>query len=89
MFYMSAHVYLNLFNGLGGVKSEVWPRIVSFSPNEFNKFSNTGARTVDFIYHMTLKSHLFRDFCIFIDVNAYQLIKVICIFSPIEDYRLF
>ena len=32
--------------------------ILSISPNEFNKFNNTGAQMQDSIYHMTLKSHL-------------------------------
>ena len=29
--------------------------ILSLFRNEFNKFSNTGARMLDYIYHMTLK----------------------------------
>ena len=36
---MSAHVLLNLLNEMG---------------NMFNKFSNTGARMLDFIYHIKL-----------------------------------
>ena len=38
------------------------PSILSLFPNEFNKFNNTGARMLDFIYHMTLKllkNHIF------------------------------
>ena len=34
---MSAHVLLNLLN-------ELWKKIRSVFPNEFNKFNNTGAR---------------------------------------------
>ena len=30
---------------------------------EFNKFSNTGARMQDSVYHMTLKSHFTGEFC--------------------------
>ena len=43
---MSAHVLLNLLNKLGKR---------SFFRNEFNKFNNTGARMLDFIYNMTLR----------------------------------
>ena len=42
---MSAHVLLNLFNELGK----------SFFRNEFNKFNNTRAQMLDYIYHMTLR----------------------------------
>ena len=31
------------------------PSILTISPNEFDKFDNTGARMQDSIYHMTLK----------------------------------
>ena len=55
---MSAHVILDLFNELGKtVRCEALPSILSGFPNEFNKFSNTGARMQDSIYHMTLKSY--------------------------------
>ena len=40
---MSAHGLLNLLNEL---------RIFR---NEFNKFNNTGARTLDYIYQLTLR----------------------------------
>ena len=36
--------------------------ILSIFPNEFNKFNNTGARMQDYIYNITLKLHLIRDF---------------------------
>ena len=57
---MSAYVLLNLSNKLrkrdkmGGL-----PSILSLFHNKFNKFNNTGAGTLDSIYHMTLK--LFRN----------------------------
>ena len=31
------------------------PRILSIFLNSFNKFNNTGALTLDSVYHMTLK----------------------------------
>ena len=59
---MSAHVLLNLLNELG--EKIRCSAILSVFPNEFNKFSNTGARMQDSIYHMTLKSHFISKFCI-------------------------
>ena len=56
--YMSAHVLLNLLNSLGGKAEHL-----IFSPNEFNKFNNTGARMQDSIYHMTLKLIFVSKFC--------------------------
>ena len=54
---MSAHVLLNLLNELGkSDKMRGLPSILSLFRNEFNKFNNTGARTLDSIYHMTLRS---------------------------------
>ena len=53
---MSAHDLLNLLNELG--KSDKMlnkPRILSLFHNKFDKFNNTGAQTLDSIYHMTLK----------------------------------
>ena len=53
---MSTHVLLNLIHELRKRdKMRDLPRILSFC-NEFNKFNNTGARMVDSIYHMTLKT---------------------------------
>ena len=53
---MSAHVLLNLLNELGEkIRCEALLSILSVFPNEFNKFSNTGAQ--DSISHTTLKSH--------------------------------
>ena len=46
--YTSAHVLLNLINELG-------KEIKCKAPNGFNKFNNTRAPTLDFIYHMTLR----------------------------------
>ena len=63
---MSAHVLLNLSNGLGGgkIRCEALPSVLSVFANEFNKFNNTGTRMQDSIYHMKQKSHFIRDFCI-------------------------
>ena len=61
--YMSAHVLLNLFNGL--VKRDKMhglPSILSIFRNKFDKFNNTGAGMIDSIYHTTFK--LFCD-CVF------------------------
>ena len=45
--YMSAHVLLNLLNEFGKrVRCEAF---LSVFPNEFNKFSDTGARVQDSI----------------------------------------
>ena len=52
----SAHVLLNYFNELRKIdKMHGLPRMLSLFRNEFNKFNNTGSRTLDSIYHMTLK----------------------------------
>ena len=59
-----AHVLLNLLNELWEkIKCEALQSILSFFPNEFNKFKNTEARMQDSIYHMILKSHFISDFC--------------------------
>ena len=51
---MSAHVLLNLLNTLGKRdKIRGLPSILSFFPNEFNKFNNSRARMLDSIYQMT------------------------------------
>ena len=53
---MSAHVLLNVLNKLRkSVKMRGLPRILSLFRSEFNKFNNTRARMLDYIYHMTLK----------------------------------
>ena len=50
---MSAHVLLNLLNGLRKRdKMQGLPSILSLFRNEFNKFNNKGARLLDSIYHM-------------------------------------
>ena len=55
--YMSAHVLLNLLNELEKRdKMRGLSSILSLFRNEFNKFNNTGARMLDSIYHMTLRS---------------------------------
>ena len=71
---MSAHILLNLLN-------ELWKRdkmrgllsILSLFRNEFNKFNNTRAQMLDYIYHndikITLKSHFCCNtllFCLYI-----------------------
>ena len=51
---MSAHVLLNLINESGKRgKMRGLSSILSLFRNEFNKFSNTRARMLDSIYHMT------------------------------------
>ena len=58
---MSAHVLLNLLNKLGKkIRCEAF---LSVFHNKFNKFSNTGARMQDSIYHMTLRSLFISKFC--------------------------
>ena len=60
---MSAHVLLNLLNKLGKRdKMQGLTSILSLFRNEFNKFNNTRAQTLDSIYHMrnTLKSDFWR-----------------------------
>ena len=53
---MSAHVLLNLLNELGKRdKMRGLPSILSLFRNEFNKFNNTRARMLDYIYHMTFR----------------------------------
>ena len=53
--YISAHVLLKLLNVLGKKdKMRGLPSILSLFRNEFNKFNNTRARMLDFIYQMTL-----------------------------------
>ena len=51
---MSAHVLLNLLNELRkGAKMRGSPSVLSLFLNEFNKFNNTGARMLDYIYYTT------------------------------------
>ena len=59
---MSAHVLLNLLNGLGKRdKMRGLPSILSLFRNEFNKFNKTRARMLDFYLSsdikITLKPH--------------------------------
>ena len=54
--YMSAHVLLNLLNGLGKRdKRQGLRSILSLFRNYFNKFNSTRARILDSIYYMTLR----------------------------------
>ena len=51
---MCVHVLLNLLNELGKRdKMRGLLSILSLFRNEYNKFNNTRARMLDFIYHMT------------------------------------
>ena len=53
---MIAHILLNLLNELRKRdKMRGLPNISSLFRNEFNKFNNTRARTLVFIYHTTLR----------------------------------
>ena len=54
---MSTHVFLNLLYELGkSDKMRGLPSILLHFRNKSNKFNNTGARMLDSIDHMTLKS---------------------------------
>ena len=54
--YISAHVLLNLLKELRKrVKVRGLPSILSLFCNKFNKFNNTRALMLDYIYHMTLR----------------------------------
>ena len=67
---MSAYVLLNLLNELGNTdKMRGWSSILSLFLNEFNEFNNTGARMLDYIYHMTLK--LLKDHFIFVKTSRF------------------
>ena len=56
---MSAHILLNLLNELGkSDKMRGLPSNLLIFRNEFNKFNNTRARMLDYIYHMTFKLFL-------------------------------
>ena len=49
---MSAHVFLNLLNKMGGkIRYEAVPSILSIASNELNKYNNTGTRIQDSFYH--------------------------------------
>ena len=52
---MSAHVLLNLLNELGKKRSASVVKHSSYFRNELNKFNNTGAIMLDYIYHMIFK----------------------------------
>ena len=53
---MSAHVLLNLLNELGKRdKMRGLSSILSLFRNEFDQFNNTRARTLDSLFHMTLR----------------------------------
>ena len=53
---MSAPVMLNLLNELGKKdKMRGLSSVLSLFSNELNKFNNTRARMLDYIYHMSLR----------------------------------
>ena len=53
---MSAHALLNLLHELGKIdKMRGLSSILSLFRNECNKFTNTRARILDSIYHITLR----------------------------------
>ena len=53
---MSDRVLLNLLNEISKrEKVRGLPSILFLYRNEFNTFNNTGARMLDFVYHMTFK----------------------------------
>ena len=73
---MIVHVFLNLLNKLRK-KRRGLPSVLYLFRNEFNKFNDTGARMLDSVYHMTLKSfqnHIFGvktlGFCHMRDVKS-------------------
>ena len=80
---MSAHVLLNLLNELGERdKMRGLPSILSLFRNEFNKFNKTRARMLDFIYHMTLRSHFCRK-------NVIILSLCHCVRNVVMDVKTF
>ena len=71
---MCGHVLLNLSNELGiSDKMRGLPGILCLFRNEFNKFINTGARLLDYIYHMTLKLFKKRIFGVKKSLEAVKL----------------
>ena len=61
---MSDHVLLNLLNKLRKRdKMQGLPSILWLFGNEFNKFNNTGAGMLDFIYHFWRKKSLCSQSC--------------------------
>ena len=67
---MSAHVLLNLLNELGKRdKMQGLLSILSLFRNEFNKFNNTRARMLDYIYHMT-NTHFWRKNVIILSLRV-------------------
>ena len=93
---MSAHVLLNLLNELGKkIRCEALPSILSVFPNEFNKFSYTGAQMQVSIDHMTLKLHFISEFRTKTLHFGFKIATflwkpthydVIYIFDPLVDY---
>ena len=54
--YLSAHVLLHLLSELGKeIKCEACQACLSLCQNVLNKYNDTGARMLDYIYDMTLK----------------------------------
>ena len=62
--YMSVHVLLNLLKELGEKDKMLrLLSILSIFRNEFNKFDNTRARMLDYIYNYNIKISLKSHFC--------------------------
>ena len=49
------------------------PSMLLLFRNMFNKFNNTGARILDFIYYMTLQIHKNHIFCMNVIVSHYEI----------------
>ena len=61
--YVSAQVLLNLLNELGKrAKRRGLPSILSLFRNEFNKFLNSTARMIDYIYHTCMSLKLLESY---------------------------
>ena len=81
---MSDHVWFNLFNEVGKRDKMLgMPSILSLFRNEFNKFNNTWARMLDYIYHMTLR----LPWNLFSSVKKLQFCHYVC--SVVMDVRTF
>ena len=86
--YMSAHVLLILLNELGKPTKRSLQSILFLFCNEFNKFNNTRAGMLDYIYHWNLISCVQRDyFAIMLATllwTSYRLDKLILMHNVIS-----
>ena len=61
---MSTHAFLNLLNKLRKRdKSRGFDKQFITFCNKFNKFNNTGAQILEFIYNMTVKLFEYHAYC--------------------------